>query len=79
MKYEGIMWGPSMRGYLADNKARISRCEKSLASLKKQNSEFANDHRMLISFFQEVEGVIAKHIELADAAQPQSKPQEGGK
>jgi hypothetical protein len=66
MKYEGIMWGPSMRGYLADNKARIGRVEASLASLKNQTGQFARDHRMLIEFYREIDGVIARHIEMAD-------------
>lgn len=68
MKYEGITWGPSMRGYLSDNKARIGRVESSLASLKKQDGQFANDHRMLLAVFREIETVLVKHIELADSA-----------
>jgi hypothetical protein len=67
MKYEGITWGPSMRGYLADNKTRIGRVEKSLASLKNQTGQFAHDHRMLIEVYREIGAVLIKHIELADA------------
>jgi len=73
MKYNGIMWGPSIRGYLADNKARIIRCEKSPASLKNQDGEFANDHRMLLAVFRDMDAVLAKHIELADGAMSPAK------
>jgi hypothetical protein len=68
MSYEGIMWGPSMRGYLADNKARISGCEKSLASLKNQDGEFARDHRLLLALYREFGDVIDRHIKAADEA-----------
>lgn len=71
MKYEGITWGPSMRGYLSDNKARIGRCESSLALLKGQNGQFANEHRMLLAVFRDIDAVLAKHVELADAAASQ--------
>ena len=70
MKYEGITWGPSMRGYLADNKARIGRVKSSLALLKKQDGQFADDHRMLLAVFRDIEAVLVKHIELADSAIP---------
>lgn len=66
MKYNGIMWGPSMRGYLSENKARIGRAESSLALLKNQNGQFAREHRMLLDLFREIDAVLAKHIDLAD-------------
>ncbi len=68
MKYNGIMWGPSMRGYLSDNKMRIGRAESSLVSLKNQDGQFAREHRMLLAVFHDIEAVLAKHIELADSA-----------
>lgn len=68
MKYEGITWGPSMRGYLSDNKARIGRVESSLALLKNQTGQYANEHRMLLALFRDIEGLLSKHIEMADAA-----------
>lgn len=67
MKYEGITWGPSMRGYLSDNKKRIGHAEASLASLKNQTGRFAREHRMLLEFYREIDSVIAKNIEMADA------------
>ena len=73
MKYEGITWGPSIRGYLAENKARMGRVEASLASLKKQDGQFAREHRILIDLYREIETVIHKHIELADADTPWKK------
>ena len=66
MKYEGITWGPSMRGYLAENKLRIGRAESSLASLKNQDGQFANDHRMLIAVYRDIEAVLMEHIQKAD-------------
>lgn len=66
MKYEGITWGPSMRGYLSDNKARIGRIESSLAALKNQDGQFAREHRMLLEVYRDIDAVLAKHIELAD-------------
>lgn len=72
MKYDGITWGPSMRGYLSDNKMRIGRCESSLASLKHQDGKFAREHRMLLEVYREIETVLIKHIEMADAALPPS-------
>lgn len=69
MKYEGIMWGPSMRGYLADNKARIGRCEASLISLKNQSGQFAREHRMLLAMHREIGAVLEKHIEMADTSE----------
>jgi hypothetical protein len=66
MKYNGIMWGPSMRGYLSNTKASIGRAESSLASLKNQDGQFAREHRMLIALHHEIEAVLLKHIELAD-------------
>lgn len=68
MTYEDIMWGPSMRGYLTDNKARIRRCEKSLASLKNQDGEFARDHRMLLEVFRDIEALLLRHIKTADSS-----------
>jgi hypothetical protein len=68
MKYNGITWGPSMRGYVADNKLRIGRCEASLASLKNQTGQFADDHRKLLAVYRDIETVLMKHIELADAS-----------
>lgn len=68
MKYEGITWGPSMRGYMADNKARIGRVESSLALLLHQDSQFANEHRMLLAVYRDFEEVLAKHIASAEAA-----------
>lgn len=68
MKYNGITWGPSMRGYLSDNKMRIGRCESSLASLKNQDGQFAHEHRMLLAVFRDMEAVIVKHIAAADEA-----------
>lgn len=68
MKYNGITWGPSMRGYLSDNKARIGRCESSLALLKNQDGQFAHEHRMLLAVFQDMEAVLVKHIAAADKA-----------
>jgi hypothetical protein len=73
MKYEGITWGPSMRGYLSDNKKRIDRAEKSLASLKNQTGQYAREHRMLLEFYHEFDSVIVKHIELADSALEESR------
>ncbi|MCK1445395.1 hypothetical protein IVB43_23710 [Bradyrhizobium sp. 48] len=70
MKYNGITWGPSMRGYLSDNKARIGRCEASLVSLKNQDGQFADDHRMLLAVYRDIEAVLTKHIEMADASTP---------
>jgi hypothetical protein len=70
MKYNGIMWGPSVRGYISDNKMRIGRCEASLASLKNQTGQFANEHRMLLKLFHEWDEVLKKHIDMADAAMP---------
>lgn len=66
MKYSGIMWGPSMRGYISDNKARIGHIERSLASLKNQDGQYARDHRMLLEVYREIDAVLAKHVELAD-------------
>lgn len=66
IKYNGIMWGPSMRGYLTDNKTRITRTEKSLASLKNQTGDFAREHRMLIALFEEIGAVLEKHVAMAD-------------
>ena len=57
-----------MRGYLADNKSRIGRVESSLALLKNQNGQYANDHRMLLAVFRDIDAVLTKHIELADAS-----------
>jgi len=68
MIYNGITWGPSMRAYLSDNKARIGRCEASLVSLKNQDGQFAREHRMLLDVYRDMEAVLLKHIELADAA-----------
>lgn len=68
MKYEGITWGPSMRGYLADNKSRIGRVESSLALLKNQDGQYANDHRMLLAVYHDIDAVLMKHLELADAS-----------
>jgi hypothetical protein len=65
MKYNGITWGPSMRGYLSDNKARIGRVESSLALLK-TDGQFAREHRMLLEVFRDIDAVLVKHIELAD-------------
>jgi hypothetical protein len=69
MKYNGITWGPSMRGYLSDNKSRIGRAEASLALLKNQTGQFANEHRMLLALFSEIDAVLIKHIAMADAAE----------
>lgn len=66
MKYNGITWGPSMRGYLSDTKMRIGRAESSLASLRNQDGQFAREHRMLIDVYREIEAVLLKHIDLAD-------------
>lgn len=66
MKYNGITWGPSMRGYLSDTNIRICRAESSLASLKNQDGQFAREHRMLIAVYRDIQGVLLKHIELAD-------------
>lgn len=74
MKYNGITWGPSMRGYLSDNKTRIGRVESSLASLKNQDGQFAREHRMLLEVFREIDSVLIKHIALADAADASSVP-----
>jgi hypothetical protein len=77
MKYDGITWGPSMRGYLSHNKMRIGRCESSLVSLKNQDGQFAREHRMLLDVYREIEALLRKHIELADASSissPESKP-----
>jgi hypothetical protein len=68
MKYEGITWGPSMRGYLVDNKNRTSRCEASLVSLKNKDGQFAREHRMLLEVYREIGAILVKHIELADSA-----------
>lgn len=68
MSYEGIMWGPSVRGYFVDNKQRIKRCESSLASLKNQDGQYANDHRLLLALYREIGAVLAKHVDLADSA-----------
>ncbi len=68
LKYEGITWGPSMRGYLSDNKHRIGRVEGSLASLKNQDGQFAREHRMLLDVFREIDSVLANHVRAADAA-----------
>ena len=78
MKYNGITWGPSMRGYLSDTKMRIGRCESSLASLKNLDGQFAHEHRMLLEVFRDIEAVLAKHIELADAALSQPLDPVGG-
>lgn len=77
MIYEGITWGPSVRGYLADNKTRIGRCEASLASLKNQDGQFARDHRMLLDLYREIEAVLTKHVGLADSSV--SLQRQGGK
>ena len=69
MKYDGITWGPSMRGYIAENKLRIGRCEASLASLKNQDGQFADDHRKLLAVYRDIEAVLMKHIEMADAGE----------
>jgi hypothetical protein len=66
MKYEGITWGPSMRGYLSDNKARIGRCEASLVSLRNQDGQFAREHRMLLEVYRDLDTLLIKHIEIAD-------------
>jgi hypothetical protein len=77
MKYNGITWGPSMRGYLSDNKARIGRCEASLVSLKNQDGQFADDHRMLLAVYRDIEAVLTKHIEMADATYSMTSDQRG--
>lgn len=66
MKYEGITWGPSMRGYCADNNNRIARVSGSLAALKNKDGQFAREHRMLLNLYLEIDAVLARHIHLAD-------------
>lgn len=68
MDYNGITWGPSMRGYRADNKCRIGKCQQSLALLQNQTGQFADEHRMLLAFFADLDVLIDKHISMADAA-----------
>lgn len=68
MNYVGITWGPSMHGYLTDNRARIERVEASLVSLKNKDGQFAREHRMLLAVFREIDVILLKHIELADSA-----------
>lgn len=68
MKYNGITWGPSMRGYKADNRSRIARCKNSLEILQNQEGQYAREHRMILAFYADLDALLDKHIAMADEA-----------
>lgn len=61
------VWEATIKAIRAENSKRIHEVERSLASLKNQTGEYANDHRRVIAVRREMAMVIERHIAMHDA------------